>query len=84
MHTTNLPKIRMSLICGINGPFSDPVQKVTLACSDLSQSLEYWIGLLGLEVYEKSEDNTVTLGYAETQAKLELKDIGLSTHFFSI
>ncbi|CAL1262631.1 unnamed protein product [Larinioides sclopetarius] len=54
---------------------ADPVQKVTLACSDLRKSIDYWNGLLGMKIYEKT-DNSVTLGYADVQCKLELKDIG--------
>nr|CAG4650309.1 EOG090X09EK [Sida crystallina] len=55
----------------------DPVQKVTLASSNLSKSLEYWIGLLGLESFtDDKSGTTATLGFHERQAKLELKDIG--------
>jgi len=55
----------------------DPVQKVTLASSDLNKSLDYWIGLLGLEVFSDDKNGpSALLGYAEKQAKLELKNLG--------
>ncbi|KAL3268855.1 hypothetical protein HHI36_007944 [Cryptolaemus montrouzieri] len=53
---------------------SDPVQKVTLACSNLLKSINYWNGLLGLTIFERS-DKTVLLGFEERQAKLELLEI---------
>ena len=56
---------------------ADPVQKVTLASSDLNKSLDYWIGLLGLEVFSDDKNGpSALLGYAEKQAKLELKNLG--------
>ncbi|KAJ2952959.1 hypothetical protein O0L34_g7334 [Tuta absoluta] len=54
---------------------SDPVQKVTLASSDLARSIAYWSGLLTLKIYDKTEKK-VLLGFSEKQAKLELVDIG--------
>nr|CAG4651984.1 EOG090X09EK [Triops cancriformis] len=54
---------------------SDPVVKVSLASSNLQRSRDYWVGLLGMQVF-KEEDGKVVLGYAEEQAKLELVDIG--------
>ncbi len=55
--------------------FKDPVQKVTLAISEKDQSLTYWTELLKLKLYEQSEKQAL-LGYADDQAKLELKFIG--------
>ncbi|PZC81748.1 glyoxalase domain-containing protein 4 [Helicoverpa armigera] len=53
----------------------DPVVKVSLASSNLEKSIDYWNGLLSLKVYEKTT-KTVTLGFGDNQAKLELVDIG--------
>lgn len=52
----------------------DPVQKVTIASSNLTKSLNYWNELLGLKLLEQTE-STALLSYGENQAKLELKDI---------
>ncbi|XP_023019802.1 glyoxalase domain-containing protein 4 [Leptinotarsa decemlineata] len=56
---------------------TDPVQKVTLASSNLAKSIEYWNGILGLNIFEKT-DNSVTVGFKENEAKLELIDVGKS------
>lgn len=53
----------------------DPVVKITLACSNLQASIDYWNGLLGMKIYEQKE-NSVTLGYSDEQCKLELQHIG--------
>lgn len=53
----------------------DPVEKVTLACSNLSSSLDYWNKLLGLQVFEKSE-KSATVGFKNNEATLELQHIG--------
>ncbi|XP_072943836.1 glyoxalase domain-containing protein 4 [Epargyreus clarus] len=53
----------------------DPVQKVSLASSNLARSIAYWNGLLSLKIFEKT-DKSVVLGFSEDQAKLELVDIG--------
>lgn len=53
----------------------DPVQKVALGCSNLTQSLAYWKDLLGMSLVSKA-DNSVTLEYGKDQAKLTLLDIG--------
>ncbi|XP_046389711.1 glyoxalase domain-containing protein 4 isoform X1 [Ischnura elegans] len=53
----------------------DPVQKVTLASSNLQKSIDYWNGTLGLKIFQQS-DKSVVLGFDESQAKLELQDIG--------
>ncbi|XP_042905246.1 glyoxalase domain-containing protein 4 [Parasteatoda tepidariorum] len=53
---------------------SDPVQKVTLSCSNLKCSVEYWNGLLGMKIFNQ-EDKTVLMGYSSEQCKLELVEI---------
>lgn len=50
----------------------DPVQKVTLASTNLERSIAYWHKLLGLDIYHQ-EKNKVTVGFAPEQAKLELQ-----------
>ncbi|XP_056412886.1 glyoxalase domain-containing protein 4 [Hyla sarda] len=58
-------------------PNTDPVQKVTVAVSNLQKSVAYWSDLLGLRVYHEDKDKkSVLLGYADDQCKLELQDIG--------
>ncbi|KAJ8982121.1 hypothetical protein NQ317_002847 [Molorchus minor] len=52
----------------------DPVQKVTLASSNLEKSIKYWNGILGLKIFNQT-DKTVELGFNENETKLELKDI---------
>ena len=49
----------------------DPVEKVSLGVSDLNKSIKYWHGLLGMKLYEQNSD-TVLLGFADDQCKLEL------------
>ncbi|CAB1432812.1 unnamed protein product [Pleuronectes platessa] len=57
-------------------PPSDPVLKVCLGVSDLQRSTHYWTTLLGMKVIDKSEEKkTVLMGFADTQCKLELRDI---------
>lgn len=57
-------------------PKADPVQKVTLAVSNLQTSISYWSGLLGMTIYKKDDTKkNVLLGYADNQCKLELQDI---------
>ncbi|GAB0087177.1 Glyoxalase domain-containing protein 4 [Sergentomyia squamirostris] len=52
----------------------DKVSKVTLHCTNLKESLDYWNGLLDMKIL--SEDaNSATLSYGEKQASLELKEI---------
>ncbi|XP_069040308.1 glyoxalase domain-containing protein 4 [Lepisosteus oculatus] len=59
-------------------PEMDPVQKVSLAVSDLQRSTHYWATLLGMRVFERNEEKrTVLLGFAESQCKLELQAIGV-------
>ncbi|TRY94639.1 hypothetical protein DNTS_021556 [Danionella cerebrum] len=58
-------------------PAHDPVQKVSLAVSDLQHSVHYWAGLLGMKVIEKNEEKkTAVMGFSDNQCKLELQDIG--------
>lgn len=53
----------------------DPVEKVALASSNLQQSVDYWNGVLGLEIC--SQDNSkVVLKFSSDQTELELEDIG--------
>ncbi|KAF4085893.1 hypothetical protein AMELA_G00100130 [Ameiurus melas] len=60
-------------------PDCDPVQKITLAVSDLQCSVHYWSSLLGMKVMEKSEEKkSVLMGFSDSQCKLELQDIGAS------
>ncbi|KAJ3643936.1 hypothetical protein Zmor_026616 [Zophobas morio] len=53
----------------------DPVEKVTLSSSNLSKSVDYWNGILGLTIYNKT-DKSVLLGFKDNEAKLELENIG--------
>lgn len=55
--------------------FIDPVEKVTLSSSNLSQSLAFWNGILGLKIFSEQKGSAL-LGFSESQTKLELKDIG--------
>lgn len=53
----------------------DPVEKVALASSNLQQSIDYWNGILGLEI--SSQDNSkVVLKFPSDHTELELQDIG--------
>lgn len=53
----------------------DPVEKVTVACSNLANSIKYWNGVLGLPIFNQTNDS-VLVGFNKDEAKLELKDIG--------
>lgn len=55
--------------------FLDPVEKVTLASSNLQKSVNYWNKVLGLKIVNQC-DKSVVVGFDENQAKLELTDIG--------
>ncbi|KAJ8280797.1 hypothetical protein GJAV_G00059070 [Gymnothorax javanicus] len=58
-------------------PSTDPVQKVSLAVSDLQRSTQYWCSLLGMQELERNtEKKNVVLGYSHNQCKLELQDVG--------
>ncbi|CAH0555762.1 unnamed protein product [Brassicogethes aeneus] len=52
----------------------DPLEKVTLSSSNLLKSLNYWNSLLGLTIFNRS-DNKAELGFNENEAKLELQQI---------
>ncbi|XP_055513600.1 glyoxalase domain-containing protein 4 isoform X2 [Leucoraja erinacea] len=40
-------------------PLKDPVQKVSLAVSDLQRALNYWTKLLGMKIYHRDDTNMV-------------------------
>uniref|UniRef100_A0A8C5WIV4 Glyoxalase domain-containing protein 4 n=1 Tax=Leptobrachium leishanense TaxID=445787 RepID=A0A8C5WIV4_9ANUR len=62
-------------------PKTDPVQKVTLAVSNLQTSISYWSGLLGMTIYDNDDTKkNALLGYADNQCKLELQDVGPVDH----
>jgi len=50
---------------------SDPVQKVTLASSNLERTIEYWNGKLQMPIVEREDGKSVQLAYSEDQARLE-------------
>ncbi|XP_050310901.1 glyoxalase domain-containing protein 4 isoform X2 [Anthonomus grandis grandis] len=54
----------------------DRILKVSLASSNLSKSLNYWNGILGLTIYDRTE-KSATFGFDEKATKLELVDIGV-------
>lgn len=57
-------------------PLGDPVQKVCLAVSDMQRSTHYWSTLLGMNIMDRNEQKkTVLMGFADTQCKLELRDV---------
>lgn len=56
------------------------MEKVTLASSNLGNSIKYWNEILGLRIFDKSEKKVV-LGFDENEAKLELQEIGEFTVF---
>lgn len=51
---------------------ADPVKYVTLAVSDMQKSLDFWHGLLDMELSER-KDNTSVLKYGENQCLLKLQ-----------
>lgn len=58
----------------VSFPGKDPVQKVSLAVSDLRRSVHYWSSLLGMKVIEKNEDKrTVVMGFLDNQVWLKKK-----------
>ncbi|XP_032901605.1 glyoxalase domain-containing protein 4 isoform X2 [Amblyraja radiata] len=60
-------------------PPKDPVQKVSLAVSDLQRAINYWTKLLGMKIYDRDDTNMVAqLCFADDQCKVELKDIGVA------
>lgn len=50
------------------------VRMVTLACSQLATSVDYWKNLCGMKLYEETE-NAVVVGFADGQCKLKLQAI---------
>uniref|UniRef100_A0A8C7LHX7 Glyoxalase domain-containing protein n=1 Tax=Oncorhynchus kisutch TaxID=8019 RepID=A0A8C7LHX7_ONCKI len=66
---------RLSLLPGDQPP-NDPVQNVSLAGSDLQESIHCCYSLLGMKVTENSEEKkTVLMGITDTHCKLELHNI---------
>lgn len=55
----------------------DPVQKVTLASSNLQRSIDFWTKFCGMTLFSRVV-NMAVLGYSDDQCKLELHDIGIS------
>ncbi|CAG5122621.1 unnamed protein product [Candidula unifasciata] len=53
----------------------DPVKQISLASSNLTQSVDYWSRLCGMTIYNQDAKSAI-LGYDENQCKLELVDIG--------
>lgn len=53
----------------------DPIEKVTLASSNLNKTINYWNGLLGLKLVQKSA-KSVSVSFGDNQCVLEFKDIG--------
>ncbi|XP_029553296.1 glyoxalase domain-containing protein 4-like [Salmo trutta] len=57
-------------------PPNDPVQNVSLAWSDLQESIHCCSSLLGMKVKENNEEKkTVLMGFTDTHCKLELHNI---------
>ncbi|GJQ69132.1 hypothetical protein Trydic_g2826, partial [Trypoxylus dichotomus] len=51
-------------------------EKVTFASSNLQKSIDYWNGLLGLQIFAKDmEKRNVLLGFNSNETKLELQEI---------
>ena len=44
----------------------DPVQKVSLSCSNLKKSVEFWKNTCGMTLFSESAQ-TATLGYSQNQ-----------------
>lgn len=53
----------------------DPIQKVTLASSDLQRTINYWNGILGMGIIHQA-GNSVSLAFDNNKCLLEFKDIG--------
>lgn len=67
---------RFFIINEPQGTSKDPVKKVTLASSKLTQSINYWTRLLGLQVFSEDKTNqTVLLGYDRNEAMLEFREV---------
>lgn len=52
----------------------DPVEKVSLASSNLQKTIVYWKDILGLTIFDQTE-KSVLMGYSEDQAKVEFVSI---------
>ncbi|XP_014205243.1 glyoxalase domain-containing protein 4 [Copidosoma floridanum] len=57
----------------------DPVQKVSLSCSNLKRTIAYWKDILEMKLVEENA-KTAILQYGDNQAKLEFKDIGTAVN----
>ncbi|XP_066247720.1 glyoxalase domain-containing protein 4 [Euwallacea similis] len=53
----------------------DPILKVTLGSSNLSKSINYWNGILGLTIYDRTE-KSAAFAFSENATMIELKDVG--------
>ncbi|CAH1710022.1 glyoxalase domain-containing protein 4 [Aphis gossypii] len=53
----------------------DPVVNVMLSSTNLTKSMKFWNGILGLKIFNQNE-SLIELGFDEDQAKLKLRDIG--------
>lgn len=53
----------------------DPVVNVMLSSTNLTNSVKFWNGILGLKIFNRIE-SMVELGFDYNQAKLKLRDIG--------
>ncbi|XP_026476938.1 glyoxalase domain-containing protein 4-like [Ctenocephalides felis] len=55
---------------------ADPVVKVSLSCSDLQNTVNYWNSILGLKMYEKDDAaKRAVFGFADNQAKIEFNQV---------
>lgn len=63
------------LIDGLEVDGRDPVERVILACSDITESMFYWKNVLGMELFERT-NNSILMGFPGSHVKLELKCIG--------
>ncbi|XP_065055161.1 glyoxalase domain-containing protein 4-like [Rhopilema esculentum] len=50
---------------------SDPVKMISLGVSNLQKSIDYWNGILGMNIINKSDKNAV-LNFSDQQCSLEL------------
>jgi len=46
-----------------------------LSSTNLTKSMKFWNGILGLNIFNQNE-SSIELGFGEDQAKLKLRDIG--------
>ncbi|XP_075220842.1 glyoxalase domain-containing protein 4 [Lycorma delicatula] len=52
----------------------DPVEKVSLASTNLNKTIDFWNTTLGMIIY-KHDDKSIVMGYGDDQVKLEYKHI---------